>query len=285
MMENPGKSPGVAFGRGNVLRWPAKLVPLILYTFFTGFQPALSQDNGFTASAPSAVAAGEQFQYIVEGSERGEVILPELTDFQLLAGPFSSYSSTSQWINGKMTMKTVVTYTYVLRALREGSFTIPPSTVRAGGKEIRTNEVAVEVSPGEAPGTAPQAGQGSGGSTPGQQGGASAAPGGSDSGREPSVDESVREDQTVFLRVIPSSREVYVGEQLVSGLKVYTKVNTRPAGSSSDLPYEGFYKKSVDPDASAQRQEINGQQYVTQVIQRHILIPQKPGEITIAPYE
>ncbi len=284
-MENSGKRPGSAPGWGNGQQWPAKFIPLVLCAVFMGFQPALSQDNGFTASAPSAVAAGEQFQYVIEGSERGEVMLPELTDFQLLAGPFSSYSSTSQWINGKMTMKTVVTYSYVLRALREGSFTIPPATVRAGGKEFRTNEVAVGVSPGGTPGTAPPGGQGSAGRTPGQQGGSSAAPGGSGTGREPSVDESVREDQTVFLRVIPSSREVYVGEQFVSGLKVFTKVNTRPAGSSSDLPYEGFYKKSVDPDASAQRQEVNGQQYVTQVIQRHILIPQKPGEITIAPYE
>ncbi len=33
------------------------------------------------------------------------------------------------------------------------------------------------------------------------------------------------------------------------------------------------------------KQDINGEQYVTQVIQRHILIPQKTGELVIEPYE
>ncbi len=72
---------------------------------------------------------------------------------------------------------------------------------------------------------------------------------------------------------------------LLGELKVYTRVNTRPAGGTKDIPYEGFYKKSLDPDANATRQDINGEQYVTQVIQRHILIPQKSGKIVIEPFE
>jgi hypothetical protein len=76
-----------------------------------------------------------------------------------------------------------------------------------------------------------------------------------------------------------------LGEQFVSGLKVYTRVNTRPASSSRDIPYEGFFKNSVDPDETAQQQEVGGQPYVTQVIQRHILIPQKSGKLMIPSYE
>jgi len=98
----------------------------------------------------------------------------------------------------------------------------------------------------------------------------------------------VREDadnDPVFLQVIPAKRNVFVGEQFLSELKVYTRVNTRPASSAKDIPYEGFYKTLLDPDANAQRQNINGEQYVTQVIQRHILIPQKTGKVVIEPYE
>ncbi|MGW8316442.1 MAG: BatD family protein, partial [Bacteroidales bacterium] len=241
------------------------LILLFLGTWLAG------QDNGFTASAPATVRVGEQFQYVIEGSERGNIELPSMSDFQLIAGPFSSFSSTSQWINGKMTMKTVASYTHVFRATREGTFTIPPATVRVGRKSYETNEVSIAVTAGA---TQPSASGTSGSGGSGEQAEEGTAAGGGGEGDEP-----------VFLRVIPSRRNVYVGEQFVSGLRVYTRVNTRPASAGKDIPYEGFYKISVDPDANAQRQDINGQQYVTQTIQRHILIPQKSGEIVIEPYE
>lgn len=221
-----------------------------------------AQDGVFTASAPAVVKVGDQFQYVIEGSERGDVSFQAMDNFQLLGGPYSSFSSHSNWVNGKMTQKTLVSYTYIFRAVSEGSYTIPASTVKVGRKEYMTNEVELVVN---------SAGAGASGSGTQQL---------SDDGSVSSSD-----DDAVFLRVIPSKKEVYMGEQFVSGLKVYTRVNTRPGSSASDLPYEGFYKKSLDPDASAQQQEINGLQYVTQVIQRHILIPQKTGDLEIAPYE
>lgn len=226
----------------------------------------LNAQDVFTASAPAVVKAGDQFQYVIEGSERGDVRIPVMDDFQLLGGPYSSYSSHSNWVNGKMTQKTLVSYTYVFRAVAEGSYIIPASTVKVGRKEYKTNEVELVVNAAGA------------GAATGRSGGTSQ--GRTDDG---SVLNSSGDDP-VFLRVIPSKTEVYVGEQFVSGLKIYTRVNTRPGSSASDLPYEGFYKKSLDPDANAQQQEINGQVYLTQVIQRHILIPQKTGELEIAPY-
>jgi hypothetical protein len=235
------------------------MIMLVTSTMLSG------QDDEFTARAPAVVRLGEQFQYVIEGSQQGDIILPSLEGFQLLAGPFSSYSSHSTWINGKMSMETVVTYTHILRASEKGDLVIPPSTVKVGRKEYRTNEVRITVQEGNAAAPEPDRSQPAGGGTEGS----------AENG----------ESEPVFLRVIPSRREVYVGEQFVSALKVYTRVNTRPASAAKDIPYEGFYKKSLDPDASATREEINGQQYITQVIQRHILIPQKSGKITIPPQE
>jgi len=166
-----------------------------------------------------------------------------------------------------MTTKTEVSYTYVLGAVSEGTFTIPSSTVKVGRKEYKTNEVEVVVNAS----------------------GPAATPGGAGTGNQGmEEDRSIQGtsgDDQVFLRVIPSKRDVYLGEQFVSGLKVYTRVSTRPGSAASDLPYEGFYKTSLEADANAQQQDIGGQTYVTQVIQRHILIPQKSGDLEIAPYE
>jgi hypothetical protein len=239
----------------------ARKFTALVFGYFLSTVLLYGQDQAFTATAPSAVKAGEQFWYVVEGSERGNVSLPPLENFQLLGGPNTAFTSQSQWINGKMTQLTLASYTYVLRAMKEGEFTIPPATVTVGRKEYLTNEVEVLVRAGSSPGQAVPSSPYSRDVTTGQ------------------------ESDPVFLRVIPSKNEVYIGEQFVSGLKVYTRVNTSPASSARDIPYEGFFKNSVDPDERAQQQEIGGQIYVSQVIQRHILIPQKSGKLLIPPFE
>jgi hypothetical protein len=50
-----------------------------------------------------------------------------------------------------------VTYNYTILPLRAGRFTIPPQTVRAGGKILRTPELALNVAdaPGQQPTTRP----------------------------------------------------------------------------------------------------------------------------------
>src|ERR1043166_3056683 len=50
-----------------------------------------------------------------------------------------------------------VTYNYTILPLRAGRFTIPPQTVRAGGKILRTPELALNVAdvPGPPPATGP----------------------------------------------------------------------------------------------------------------------------------
>lgn len=225
------------------------------------------QDPIFTAAAPSVMTSGEQFQYVVEGSSRGEVKLGETSDFQWLGGPYSSYSSQQQLINGKLSRRTIASYTYVFRALKEGSFTFPAATIKVGRKSYTTNAVEIVVNSvaSASQGNVPAGASGNAGDD---------AAVGSTGGSEP-----------VYLRVIPSKKEVFVGEQFVTGLKIFTRVNTRPGSGSGDMPYEGFYKTQLDPDASAQQIEIGGEAYVSQVLQRHILIPQKSGRITIPPFE
>jgi hypothetical protein len=231
-----------------------------------------AQEPEFVASAPATVQAGQQFQYTIEGNERGDVQLPSMDNFVLQAGPFTSFSSSTQWINGKMTAKTTASYTYILRGNSAGEFTIPPATVKVKRETYETNAVQINV-----------VGAGSSGSTT-----PSGAPSGSQQGAGTTTGSSSSEgnaDQPVFLRVLPSKTSVYVGEQFVSELKVYTSVNTRPAGGLKEVPYEGFYKHALDADQISSRENVGGQVHVTQVLQRHVLIPQKTGKLVIEPFE
>ncbi len=228
-----------------------------------------AQEPEFVASAPATVQVGQQFQYTVEGNERGDVQLPALENFDLLAGPFANLSSSTQWINGKMTAKTTASYTYVLRGNQPGNHTIPPAQVKVKRESYATNAVEISVT-GSAAGTASS-------SSTGNQTGS-----GSQAGSSTNASAS---EQPVFLRVLPSKTSVYVGEQFVSELKVYTSVNTRPAGGLKEVPYEGFYKHALEADQTSSRESIGGTPHVTQVLQRHVLIPQKTGKLVIEPFK
>jgi len=155
----------------------------------------------------------------------------------------------------------------VMRARKTGDFIIPPAEVKVKRDTYKTNTVAVNVS-----------GTDVNGSQPGNVNNVSSAGSGSAS-------QDVSDESPLFLRILPSKRDVYVGEQFVSELKVYTSVNTRPTAATKEVPYEGFYKQMLDPDQTSTRENINGKPYITQVIQRHVLIPQKAGKIVIEPFD
>jgi len=238
---------------------------IILVTF--GLQ---AQQAEFRATAPATVKAGQQFQYTIEGNQQGNIRLPDLDGFDLQGGPFTSFSSSTRWVNGKMTAENKASYIFVLKANQTGEFTIPAATVQVKKEMYKTNPVTVSVIPAAGGNASTPAFAGNTAGTPSASTGSNGSAGG---------------DQPVFLRVIPSKRDVYVGEQLVSELKVYTSVNTRPAGGMKEVPYEGFYKYELEPDQASSRETIDGKVHVTQVLQRHVLIPQKAGNLVIEPFE
>ncbi|MDA3821812.1 MAG: BatD family protein, partial [Bacteroidales bacterium] len=83
----------------------------------------LGQDISFIASAPASVSVGRQFEYTLKGNKQGNVQLPSSGDFEVLGGPFTSYSSSTQWVNGKMKAETTASYTYIFRGRKTGDFT------------------------------------------------------------------------------------------------------------------------------------------------------------------
>jgi len=251
----------------SALKYKLTLAILLAVPFLQG------QDPSFTASAPATVQAGQQFQYTIEGNEQGNVQLPATENFDLLAGPFTSFSSSTQWVNGKMTARNTASYTYILRGNTPGEFTIPPAKITVKKEDYSTNAVQVNVTgTGNPSSSASQGGQGG-------QGGQTTQ------GQADAASQTGNTGQPVFLRVLPSKRSVYVGEQFVSELKVYTSVNTRPTGGLKEIPYEGFYKQALEADQVSSRENIDGKMHVTQVLQRHVLIPQKSGKIVIEPFE
>ena len=101
----------------------------------------------FTASAPDAVAVGDQFRlsYTVTTQKVRDFRAPSMKGFDVLMGPSRSQQSSVQMINGQTTSTSSITFTYILMATAEGDFTIPGATITADGNQMVSNSVQVRV--------------------------------------------------------------------------------------------------------------------------------------------
>ena len=105
----------------------------------------------FTASAPDVVAVGDQFRlsYTVTTQKVRDFRAPSIKGFDVLMGPSRSQQKSVQVINGQTTSTSSITFTYILMATAEGSFTIPGATITAEGNQMVSNSVHVKVLPAE----------------------------------------------------------------------------------------------------------------------------------------
>jgi len=83
-----------------------------------------------------------EVQYIIKNARGVETFsLPKLSDLQVLAGP--SQSTRMSDYNGQRSV--TIELTYVFKARRKGQVTIPGGIAMVDGREIRSNDVGIEV--------------------------------------------------------------------------------------------------------------------------------------------
>ena len=125
---------------------------IVLIVSFFNFLIVAVGAQTLTGRAPAQVAVGEQFRlsYTVNTDDAKGFRAGDIPDaFDVLMGPSTSTQSSFQMVNGHTSSSTSVTYTYILSATKNGTFTIPAAHVTAGGKNIQSNELHIKVS-GEA---------------------------------------------------------------------------------------------------------------------------------------
>ena len=222
------------------------------------------------ANAPQQVQAGQQFRltytansHNVSGFRIGQIP----TDaFEVLMGPSTSTQSSFSMVNGKTTQSSTVTYTYILSALKNGTFTIPAATIQIDGSQVSSNAVTIQVV-----GTAPQGGgsQGGGGSSRNQQ--TETRPAG-----------SAISGSDLFIKVSASKRRVVEQEPILLTYKVYTLVSlTQLDGKMPDL--KGFHTQEVPlpQEKSFKLEQLNGRTYKTVMWQQYVMYPQMTGKLEI----
>lgn len=122
---------------------------LFILLMFAGLA-SLAQDIEFKMSAPSIVSVGEQFSLTLTLNAKGQdAKLPELNGFDILMGPSVSQSTSMQIINGKTSRSVNYSYTYILRAQKEGTYTISPASIKVGRDIIQSNAVSIKAIQGK----------------------------------------------------------------------------------------------------------------------------------------
>ena len=220
-----------------------------------------------TGRAPSQVAVGEQFRLSytintqdVKGFRAGNI--PD--EFDVLMGPSTSTQSSFQMVNGHTSSTSSVTYTYIVVATKNGTFTIPPAHATVDGKTVTSNEIRIKVS-----GQAQQGGR--------QQ---SHQQGGGNGELRPAG--STISGSDLFIHVSASKQRVREQEPILLTYKVYTLVGlTQLSGKMPDL--KSFYTREVPlpQEKSFKIETFNGRQYRTVTWQQYVMFPQATGKLEI----
>ncbi len=226
---------------------------------------ASGQDISVTADYPGTVRVGQQFTIAWKvNSGGGDFAAPSFEDFYRLMGPQTSYSSSTQIINGKITRETSYSYVYYLQAVKEGRFVIPPATFTIKNKSYSSDSLYIEVI---------------GSGTPQQN--VTGAPKQDEKGQvQASNDE-------IFVSLLLNRREVFQGEHIVATVKIYTRVDISGINEIKFPSFNGFLKADLNtpPLTSLHRENVNGVIYGTGVVQEFLLYPQISGDITIDPVQ
>lgn len=237
-----------------------RLIIYILLLIASGLTPAKAQDVSFTARAQQAVTVGDKFQLVYTLNKEGsDIRLPALKDFQILMGPSTSYSTNTSIINGKVSRQTSYTFTYILKALKEGQFTIPPASIKVDGDKTNSNAVTIKVIKDDAPT---------------QQNG------------QPNTSSVVStSDKDLFITVKPSKTNLYHGESLLLTTKIFTKVHLESISDIKHPDMSSFITQELNKKDAINWtiENINGKTYKVGTYEQKLLFPQKSGKVTIEP--
>ena len=243
---------------------------LFLTVLFIVTAAVLHAQTSIQVQTHNVVAVDEHFNvtFIIEGDAKiSDFVWSPGEDFQLLWGPQQGRSSSVQIINGKTTRSVQTTYSYLLRPVKTGKFTIPQATAKAKGEVITSKPVSVEVV--------------SSNSSSSQQ-------------AQPQQSQPQRQRQTagvndgdIFLTLNLSRTNVVVGEPIVATIKLWQRVNIAGFESAEFPDFNGFWSQEIEAPSNIEftRETYDGQIYNSALLRKFVLIPQQEGNVTISPAE
>ena len=225
--------------------------------------PLMADEVEFRAQAPGKVVAGKPFQLTYTINQRArDLQAPEFTGFEYLAGPYTSQSSSTSFVNGHRTSTFTLTYTYTLLGNTPGDYTINPATITSDGQQYTSNGVRITVLPPDEQPTS-----------------SSTSKSISERPEAPSTSSS-----DIFVRTIVNKTNVYEQEALQISYRLYVAgVDFAQMGNTLKLPeMTGFLKQEMElGNRQFELEHYNGRNYQAVTLFSYLLYPQHSGDIKI----
>ena len=246
---------------------------LIIYTFlFCSAIMTQAENTRFVMSAPRAVEMGKQFRLSFTLNERGRNLKlpPGLNaNFDILMGPSTGQSTSISMVNGRTTQVVNYSFTYILRAKKEGDFELRSGSIEVKGKVFESNSIKIQVVKQQSKPAQTQSG------------------GKGNHSLSSNLNVDLGKDN-MFVRVALSKSNVFRGEQIIATVKIYVNPNIPIAGFDEvNLPtYEGFYTQDIEipQQINFTREVYNDKIYQVGILKKTILFPQQNGKILIEPF-
>jgi BatD DUF11 like domain len=215
-----------------------------------------------------------------------EPTFPSSNDFEVLAKAQSTQMSYTLGAGGVGTIKRVQRWTLTMRANRVGQLTIPPSVLTAGGKTHKTEAIKLDVVKGRTNAPPQQRPN-----RPTIQTPFGPMPVPTDPNDDPfqvfPTPDVPRSDSDLFLRSSVDKDEVFVGEQVMFTLVLFSRVDAANVDNVSLPRLDGVWVEDLDSPTRLvpEHKEINGIPYRAYVVMRRALFPMKAGTVQITPAE
>jgi tetratricopeptide (TPR) repeat protein len=222
----------------------------------------------FTVNVPSQVSVGENFRlvYSIDTENAKNFSIGDIPDaLEIIIGPNTSRQISYVMTNGHTTGSSSITYTYILCATKNGTYTIPPAHITANGKRLSSKSAKIKVS-GESPNT---------GGAPRMHDDSDNHPGLQDAGTPISGND-------LFIKVNANKRRVHEQEPILLTYKVYTRVDlTQLEGKMPDLT--GFHTQEIPlpQQKSFHIERVDGRPYKCVTWSQYVMYPQMTGKLEI----
>lgn len=249
----------------------SKFIYIVMFVSCLGIvQSAKSQiidnnaNNQIKVNADSVAQLGQRYrisyQYNCKDSLE-EITTPKWNwdsrDYEVFMGPSTSSTTSHSITNGKMKTTYSVTFTFELRFLRTGEFTLPPMTANlTNGKHVISKPFAVRVTP---------------------------LPNDKQTGT--SSESIAPKGKLLVVEAKISKNDLVLGDSVDCEVRMYTDMNVSHMSTLSVLPVKNAYWKEYDlpKEKSFENAEYNGTLVQSILWAKYSIVPMQSGIIMIEP--
>ena len=222
---------------------------IILFLFCSALLNA-QQLNVSSDKNPAIVGEQIVIQYKID-AQAENFKSPNFNGLKVLSGPNPTTQSSYSFVNGKSQNSSSTTYSFYVKAVKQGNYNIGPAFVNIKGKTIQSKTYTLKVVKGSTK----------------------------------NKEQKKMLADNLFVKVEVSKRNIIVGEQILVTYKLFTRYDLQNTELSTLPSLNGFWAKDLETSSRFKRNVIDGIAYNIATIKKSVLTAQKSGKLVIDPME